>query len=456
MDGTVLIADDDRTIRTVLTQALTRAGCNVHATSSLTTLMRWISEGKGDTVITDVMMPDGNGIEMLPKIAQDRPGLPVIVISAQNTIMTAIQANEAKAFDYLPKPFDLPDLMTRVGKALQSRRTLSRSGTEQGTDGAGDGALPLVGTTPIMQELYRTIARIMNSDLPILVSGESGAGKSLIAKLLHNFSDRRNLPFVSVGADDLTDLDGPAKVLARAKGGTIVFEEIGDFPTNVQARIVTMIDNSGEHAPRFIGTLQGDVPSALSDGLVRDDLYYRIAGATIDAPSLRERVEDIALLADHFLAKLDRDGASTGRLSDDALDLMRKYVWPGNVRQLENIVRRLGLTAQETSISKAEVEAALRMQPEADKLPHRGGEKLSADVERHLRRYFELHGGELPPPGLHARVLREVEAPMIEIALDATGGNQAKCADLLGINRNTLRKKINELDIKVTRRRKLM
>ena len=198
MDGTVLIADDDRTIRTVLTQALTRAGCNVHATSSLTTLMRWISEGKGDTVITDVMMPDGNGIEMLPKIAQDRPGLPVIVISAQNTIMTAIQANEAKAFDYLPKPFDLPDLMTRVGKALQSRRTLSRGGTEQGSDGAGDGALPLVGTTPIMQELYRTIARIMNSDLPMLVSGESGTGKSLIAKLLHNFSDRRNLPFVSL------------------------------------------------------------------------------------------------------------------------------------------------------------------------------------------------------------------------------------------------------------------
>src|SRR6056300_768510 len=208
MDGTVLVADDDRTIRTVLTQALTRAGCRVHATSSLTTLMRWVAEGKGDAV-----MPDGNGLEMLPKIAQDRPGLPVIVISAQNTIMTAIQAAEAKAFDYLPKPFDLPDLMKRVGKALQSRRTLSRSGTEQGTDGAGDGALPLVGTTPIMQELYRTIARIMNSDLPILVSGESGTGKSLIAKLLHNFSDRRNLPFVSVGADDLTDLEGPAKVL---------------------------------------------------------------------------------------------------------------------------------------------------------------------------------------------------------------------------------------------------
>jgi len=187
-----------------------------------------------------------------------------------------------------------------------------------------------------------------------------------------------------------------------------------------------------------------------------NDLYYRIAGATIDVPSLRERVEDIALLADHFLAKLDRDIASSSRLSDDALELMRKYVWPGNVRQLENVVRRLGLTAQESRISKAEVEAALRMQPEADKLPHRGGERLSADVELHLRRYFELHGGDLPPPGLHARVLREVEEPMIEIALDATGGNQAKCADLLGINRNTLRKKINELGIKVNRRRKLM
>ena len=198
MDGTVLVADDDRTIRTVLTQALTRAGCRVHATSSLTTLMRWIVEGKGDAVITDVVMPDGNGLEMLPKIATDRPGLPVIVISAQNTIMTAIQAADAKAFDYLPKPFDLPDLMKRVAKALEQKKIYSRSNAETNDVHEEDNGLPLVGKSIPMQGVYRIVAKLMNTDLPILVSGESGTGKSLIAKVLHSFSDRRNLPFVSL------------------------------------------------------------------------------------------------------------------------------------------------------------------------------------------------------------------------------------------------------------------
>ena len=159
MDGTILVADDDRTIRTVLTQALTRAGVKVHATSSLTTLMRWISEGKGDAVITDVMMPDGNGLEMLPKISHDRPDLPVIVISAQNTIMTAIQAAEADAYDYLPKPFDLPDLMKRCAKALSLKRKSNKdSATKviQSTNMyAADEGLPIVGKTTLMQDLYR-------------------------------------------------------------------------------------------------------------------------------------------------------------------------------------------------------------------------------------------------------------------------------------------------------------
>src|SRR6056297_675622 len=216
MDGTVLVADDDRTIRTVLTQALTRAGCKVHATSSLTTLMRWIGEGKGDVVISDVIMPDGNGLEMLPKIAQDRPGLPVIVISAQNTIMTAIQAAEAEAYDYLPKPFDLPDLMKRTAKALDSRTRSPRPASDITPSDPPDD-LPLIGKTPAMQALYRLVAKVMNTDLPVLICGESGTGKSLIAKALHDFSDRRSLPFVTVTANDLSDIEGPARILARVR-----------------------------------------------------------------------------------------------------------------------------------------------------------------------------------------------------------------------------------------------
>ncbi|THD74971.1 sigma-54-dependent Fis family transcriptional regulator [Thalassobius vesicularis] len=455
MDGTVLVADDDRTIRTVLTQALTRAGCKVHATSSLTTLMRWIAEGKGDVVISDVMMPDGNGLEMLPKIAQDRPGLPVIVISAQNTIMTAIQAAEAEAYDYLPKPFDLPDLMKRTARALEQRRRASPARAAEENERPDD--LPLVGRTPAMQALYRLVAKVMNTDLPVLIAGESGTGKSLIARAIHDFSDRRNLPFVTVTESDLQDIEGPARVLARVKGGTLLIDEIGDIDPEVQARIVRMMDSPGDSVPRFMATSQRDLSDALESGRMRQDLYYRLSGATLQVPSLRERVEDIPLLAEHFLARSERDGAPKRALSKDALELMRAYSWPGNVRQLENAIKRLVLTSRADEITRTEVEAVLGNQPEME--PVLGGgdtEKLSASVMRHLRRYFDLHGNMLPPPGLYGRILKEVEAPLIEIALEATGGNQAKCADLLGINRNTLRKKITDLDIRVTRRRKLM
>ena len=457
MDGTVLVADDDRTIRTVLTQALTRAGCRVHATSSLTTLMRWVGEGKGDAVITDVMMPDGNGLEMLPKISLDRPELPVIVISAQNTIMTAIQAAEAEAFDYLPKPFDLPDLMKRCARALEQKQPVASKPQLEVMQDVEEDGLPLVGKTPAMQGLYRLVARVMNSDLPVLISGESGSGKTLIAKVLHDYSDRRNLPFAVVNETDLVALDGPAKILARAKGGTILFEEITDINEEGQGRIVRMIDNPGEFSPRFIATMQGEVSGEFGPKMVRSDLYYRLGGATIHAPALRERVDDIQLLSAFFLARAERDGGLQRVVTKEAEQLFRNYSWPGNVRQLENVVKRLSLTARASEITLTEVEQVLGSQPAMNSaLQKVSSDRLSADVERHLRRYFDLHGSVLPPPGLHARILKELEHPLISIALEATGGNQAKCADLLGINRNTLRKKINELDIKVTRRRKLM
>jgi two-component system nitrogen regulation response regulator GlnG len=457
MDGTVLVADDDRTIRTVLTQALTRAGCKVHATSSLVTLMRWVEEGKGDLVISDVVMPDGNGLEQLPKIAEARPGLPVIVISAQNTIMTAIQAAEADAYDYLPKPFDLPDLMKRAARALEVKRRapVTRSPDALATEQRGD--LPLVGRTAVMQTLYRLVARVMNTQLPVLITGESGTGKSLIARAIHDFSDRRSLPFVVVSASDLEGMDGPSTVLSRAKGGSILFDEVSDLSEPAQGRIVRMLDSLSDNAPRIMATSQSDLMARMEEGKFREDLFYRLGGVTVDVPSLRERVDDIPLLAEHFLARAEREGAPVRRFGDAAIDLVRAYSWPGNVRQLENAVRRLVFTAAEEEITRSEVELVLGNQPAIEPLRSGNeGEKLSASVGKHLRRYFDLHGGVLPPPGLYNRILKEVEGPLIDIALDATGGNQAKCADLLGINRNTLRKKINDLDIRVTRRRKLM
>ncbi|MCW1933206.1 sigma-54 dependent transcriptional regulator [Pararhodobacter zhoushanensis] len=466
MDGTVLVADDDRTIRTVLTQALTRAGCRVHATSSLTTLLRWVEEGKGDLVVTDVMMPDGNGIEMLPRIKTLRPGLPVIVISAQNTIMTAIQATEAEAWDYLPKPFDLPDLLSRAGKAMESSRRGVRAPAPSQTpapislpEPSAAEDLPLVGRTPSMQALYRLVARVMNAELPALITGESGTGKSLIARALHDFSDRRAQPFVLASAQDFGTDQGSsgAALMARARGGSLVIDGLGDLDGPAQARLVRLLDALPADGPRIIAIADGSLTGALESGLFRHDLYYRLSGVTLHVPPLRERIEDIPLLAEHFLARAAREGGNPRRLSASALELVRQYRWPGNVRQLENVIRRLVITGQEPDITRAEMESALNAHPATSP----AGESteagtLAESVARHVRRYFELHGADLPPPGVYQRILREVEAPLIDIALEYTGGNQARCADLLGINRNTLRKKTNELDIRVTRRRKLM
>ena len=464
MDGTVLIADDDRTIRTVLTQALTRAGCRVHATSSLTTLMRWVEEGKGNLVVTDVMMPDGNGLETLPKIKALRPGLPVIVISAQNTIMTAIQATEAEAWDYLPKPFDLPDLLARVGKALAGSRLGTRiaaPATPEPETGVPHGDdLPLVGRTASMQALYRLVARVMNAELPVLIIGESGTGKSLIARALHDFSDRRAHPFVIASAHDFAgdgSVPGGQSLIAQARGGSLIIDGLGDLTTDAQARLVRLLDSLPDDGPRIIAIADGSLSAALDAGAFRNDLYFRLSGITLQVPPLRERIDDIPLLAAHFLARTLREGGTARQFSASAAEAIRQYNWPGNVRQLENTVRRLVITGQEPEIGRAEVDAVLGSVPaanaEGDAVEAR---TLGESVARHIRRYFELHGADLPPPGVYQRIMREAEAPLLDIALEYTGGNQARCADLLGINRNTLRKKTSELDIRVTRRRKLM
>ena len=369
--------------------------------------------------------------------------------------MTAIQAAEADAYDYLPKPFDLPDLMKRVARALEVKRR-----TRQPRDPSiirEDSDLPLVGRTPTMQGLYRLVARIMNTSLPVLITGESGTGKSLIARAIHDFSDRRSLPFVVVSGADLEGMDGPSMALARAKGGSLLFDEVSDLSDNAQGRIVRMLDALGDTAPRIMSTSQSNLIGQMEKNLFRQDLFYRLGGVTVVVPSLRERVDDIPLLADHFLARVEREGAPLRRMSEQALEIVRAYSWPGNVRQLENAIRRLVFTATEDEITRAEVEMVLGNQPAMEPLNNSSEtDKLSEAVGKHLRRYFDLHGGDLPAPGLYNRILREVEGPLLEIALDSTAGNQAKCADLLGINRNTLRKKITELDIHVTRRRKLM
>ncbi|SNR45368.1 sigma-54-dependent Fis family transcriptional regulator [Paracoccus sediminis] len=485
MDGTVLIADDDRTIRTVLTQALTRAGCRVHATGSLAQLSKWVEEGRGDLVITDVMMPDGNGIDRIPAIREARPDLPVIVISAQNTIVTAIRATEAEAFEYLPKPFDLPDLMTKANQALsrRPRRSDPLPDAIPAPRPAADPAMPLIGHAPAMQALFRMVARVLNADLPVLIAGEPGVGKTTIARSFHDLSDRRDQGLAVLTSADAAE-DSIARAADKARGGTVVIENPAGFEPAAQARLIGLIEalESGPDratAPRIVATTGPDPQADVASGRLRSDLYYRLAGVTVTVPPLRARVDDILPLAGHLLARAAAQGLPDRTLGDDAAGVLRVHAFPGNVRELENMMRRLALTASGATITASEMREALNQQGIARPAPipmapsafaqpaseglvspgyqlGTGNGPLSDSVEAHLQRYFDLHGDSLPPPGLYDRILQEIERPLLQVALDATGGNQLRCADLLGINRNTLRKKLTELNIEVTRRRKLM
>lgn len=465
MDGTVLVADDDRTIRTVLTQALTRAGCKVRSTGSLNTLWRWVEEGEGDAIVSDVMLPDGDGLELLPSIKRRRPELPVIVISAQNTVLTAIKASELGAYDYLPKPFDLKDLLSKVSKALSSDSRESGQSIEEAQRGKD---LPLVGSAPAMQEVYRLVARVLNTDLSIMISGESGTGKNLLARTLHDLGHRSAEDFTILNAPTLSPDKLEAYFLGTqkiegidplTKGATVYLDEISEMTQSAQTHLLDLLRSENVRGRNFriISSTKTDLNDLVNSGEFREDLFYRLNVVPIRLPALRDRVGDIPELVNHFMRLSAINGLPLKSISQKAMDLMRSAIWAGNVRELENFVSRLVVLTSEDEISDAQVDQALndlpKIRPEAEPL---SGEKLSTSVEAHLKRYFDLHGDSLPPPGLYERILREVELPLIALSLSATRGNQIKTAELLGINRNTLRKKIKELDILVTRSKKMM
>lgn len=450
MDGTVLLADDDAAVRKVLAQALTRAGCKVHATSMLTTLVRWVREGRGDLVISDVVMPDGNGLESLKEIRAFRPKLPVIVISAKSTMATAIEAEESDAFAYLPKPFDLPDLlrMARQGLELKKKRKTARVQPVDAEE------LPLIGRSRAFQAVYLLLAKVVNADIPVQIFGESGSGKTLVANMVHEHGDRRSLPLVSAGPALLGDPDAAASVFARARGGSVLIDEIAELPQEAQLNLVRAIDTQPGEAARLISTSQFDIGALAERGEFRKDLFFRVSGVAVRLPPLRERPDDIPLLVDHFLRTRARDGSEFKSFSDEALDALRVYKWPGNVRQLERLVGMLIVVGANAEIDGADVEALLAGQPSPPDFGTDGSNGIfGSEIEAQLRAHFESCGG-LPAPGLHMRVLREVEGPLFKLSLEAAGGNRARCAEMLGINRNTLRKKMREQGIRFAAREK--
>jgi len=474
--GTILVADDDAAIRTVLNQALSRAGHSVRLTSNAATLWRWVAEGEGDVVLTDVVMPDGNAFDLLPRMKRSRPDLPIVVMSAQNTFLTAIRASEKGAYDYLPKPFDLKELLAVVGRALAEPRGPRRTDAEP----EGEDSMPLVGRSPAMQDIYRMLARLMQTDLTVTITGESGTGKELVARALHDYGKRRKGPFVAVNMAAIprdlieSELFGhergaftgaqtrSAGRFEQAEGGTLFLDEIGDMPMEAQTRLLRVLQQGeyttvGGRTPirtdvRIVAATNKDLRHLIRQGLFREDLFFRLNVVPIRLPPLRERTDDIPDLVRHFLVTAEREGLPLKTIEPDAIEAMQRYRWPGNIRELENMVRRLAALYPQERISSAVVDAELGPSAEFDSLPAPSTQDLSSAVERHLTSYFGEYGAALPPAGLYDRILREVEAPLISAALAATRGNQIKAAELLGLNRNTLRKKIRDLEIHVTRR----
>lgn len=471
---TILIADDDRAIRTVLSQALGRSGYQVRATSSAATLWRWVEDGEGDLVITDVVMPDENGLDLVPRIRRVRPDLRVVVMSAQSTFATAVKATQRGAFEYLPKPFDLKELLSVVERALAAPPSAQAADEPEGEK------LPLVGRSQAMQEIYRTVARLTTTDLTVMITGESGTGKELVARALHDYGKRRAGPFVAINMAAIprelieAELFGHERGaftgalnrgigrFEQAAGGTLFLDEIGDMPPEAQTRLLRVLQEGefttvGGRQPikanvRIVAATHRDLRQLIRQGMFREDLFYRLNVVPIRLPPLRERMEDIPLLARHFLDRARAAGLPGKQLSAEALDALKGHGWPGNARELENLMRRLAaLYPQEVigadAVAAELAEAVQPAGPDGQAQPA----TLEQAIERHLQSFMSAHKDGMPVRDLYERVLAEVERPLLRLALGATRGNQIKAAAMLGLNRNTLRKKIRELELPVVR-----
>jgi len=467
--STVLVVDDDAAIRTVVAQALRRAGHDVTVADSLAQLERALAVSLPDVLITDVILPDGDGIDHVRSVAARFPLLPIIVLSAQNTLTTAVRAAEVGAYEYLPKPFDLDVLTRAVAGALARGGMVSEDTLHD-----ADRALPLIGRSAAMQDVYRIIARVVSNDLTVLISGESGTGKELVARAIHDLGPRSAAPFVAINMAAIprelieAELFGHergaftgaatrnAGRFEQASGGTLFLDEIGDMPMEAQTRLLRVLQ-SGEFTSvggartirvdvRIVAATNRDLASQVATGQFREDLFYRLNVVPITLPPLRERRQDIALLARHFLDHAAAQGLPRRQLASDALVALGGHDWPGNVRELENLMRRLAVLSRDEVIDADAIRTMIgRHTSLTDPVDLDIGQAVRAMIER----IAHDDPAALDDGTLYDRVIGEVERPLIEAMLARHGQNQLRAARAMGINRNTLRKRLDTLGIDI-------
>ena len=461
MTGDILLVEDDAAIATVIAEALADEGFAVESCASKKDRDTLLSQRDFQVMLTDIMLEDGDGLEGIEAVRTVAPDMPVIVLSAQNTLDTAVRASEHGVFEYFPKPFDLDELTRAVTQAAASRGRAA-SAAEGGDDG-----LPFIGRSQAMQGVYRMITRVLANDLTVLVTGESGTGKELVAEAIHGLGKRKSGPFIAVNAAAIphelieSELFGHEKgaftgavgqsigKFEQANGGTLFLDEIGDMPAEAQTRLLRALQSGRIRRVggrqeiavdvRIIAATNRMLEPMIAKGTFREDLYYRLNVVPIHMPPLRERRDDIGALSAHFLAQAESEGLPARKLHDSALGVLETRNWPGNVRELRNVVFRLALMARDETIDAHTVEDALGSTEVAvDASPDSG---FAAALSEWLRTH------PAPSGTLYHGALAAFEAPLFEHALRETDGNQLRAAAMLGINRNTLRKKLRELEI---------
>lgn len=461
----ILLVEDDPSVADVICSVLDAEGMFVESCSSVDERNQHLSIKEYDLLITDVGLGEADGIATLDAVKAINPDIPIIVISARNTLDTAVRASETGAFEYFPKPFDLDELVEVVQQAINQK-------TDRGPAlDYDDDDMPLVGRSTPMQNVYRMIARLLNNDLSVLVLGESGTGKELVAEAIHQLGHRKSGPFVAVNMAAIpaelieAELFGHEKgaftgavaaaagKFEQAHGGTLFLDEIGDMPMHAQTRLLRALQ-SGEISRvggkdlvkldvRIVTATNKDFLQLIEEGKFREDLYYRINVVPVELPPLRERVDDIPALLTHFLKMAAREGLPQKQFSDQAITLLQHHRWRGNVRELKNLVYRMSVTAREEVISDKAV-SDLLMTEGIQESDYSSQGSFSEDVEKLIAALVKQENSS---GSIYGMALEKFERPMLETILKLVQGNQIKAASMLGINRNTLRKKLTEYGI---------
>ena len=471
----IWIVDDDESIRWVLEKALARENLATRSFSNARDAMEALQTAAPQVLVSDIRMPGESGLALLQAAKTRHPGLPVIIMTAFSDLDSAVAAFQGGAFEYLAKPFDLDKAVELIRRALEE--SLREANEEQAISETPE----ILGQAPAMQDVFRAIGRLSQSNVTVLITGESGSGKELVARALHKHSPRASQPFIALNTaaipKDLleSELFGHERGaftgaqatrrgrFEQAEGGTLFLDEIGDMPFDLQTRLLRVLQEGefttvGGRQPiranvRIVAATHRDLRQAIRAGQFREDLFYRLNVVPIRLPPLRERLEDIPVLARHFLEKARDSGLPAKSLDQSAIERLRQHRWPGNVRELENLMRRLAALYAQEMITD-EVIAAELLESGIDAEPLHGAgspEPLALAVERHIRQFLAASRDGMPMRDIYDQVIAEVERPLIQMTLSATRGNQIKAASMLGLNRNTLRKKIRDLDIPVVR-----